>query len=591
MYQPDTSQSGQMLTLAIIVVGIVLLNTLFLLGGSLLYTQNSSQSIKTTQALNLAEAGVDKAIVALNETGGSYAGESEVNLGIGEFSVIITTQGNNKIIESTGFVPSKLNPLAKKVVKVVVSKGTGVSFKYGVQVGEGGLELGNNNLVIGSVYSNGNIKAGNNNEATGDIWIAGGTNPISDQSSDCESINCQDFLFGRNVSGNNVLDVAQSFKGSTTAILNKVSIKIKKIGNPPDVTVRILTDNAGLPDKNTVLSAGILRANLVTTSYAWVDVTFNTSPNLVAETMYWLMIDTSSDSSNYWSWQNDLGQTYTRGTPSYSADWKDGHPTWTGFNGDLAFKTFIGGIITSIEAGNDFVVKGDVHANTIKNMTIQKGAYYQTIINSTAANYFPNSADPPPKAFPVSSGNIAAWKQQAESFGVIGSSITSCIATIGPGKVAGSVILGNGCNATIKSPVWITGNFTLNQDNAFTLSSEYGETSGVIIVDGLSEFGNNNKLRGTGAGSSILMLLSTYDSKTSDIVAVKFNNNANSTFVYADQGTIEPGNNNEFKELTAWKIKLSNNSTINYETGLASAFFSSGPSGSYSLVKGTYQIK
>lgn len=591
MYQSDTSQSGQILTLAIIVVSIVLLNTLFLLGGSLLYTQNSSHSLKTTQALNLAESGIDKAIVALNATGGSYAGEGETNLGVGDFSVIITTVGNNKIIESTGYVPSKLNPLAKKVVKVVASKGTGLSFKYGIQVGEGGLELGNNNLVTGSVYSNGNIKAGNNNEATGDIWIAGGTNPISDQSSDCDSINCQDFLFGKNVNGNNVLDIAQSFKGSTTAILNKVSIKIKKIGNPPDVTVRILAGSAGMPDKNTVLATGTLRANLVTTSYGWVDVTFNTSPNLEAETTYWFMIDTSADSNNYWSWQNDLGQTYARGTPSYSADWKDKSPGWTGFNGDLSFKTFVGGIIASIEAGGDFVVAGDVHANTIKNLTIQKGAYYQTIINSTAANYFPNSADPPPKAFPISEGNIAQWKQQAESFGIISNGVASCVATLGPGKIAGSILLGNGCNVTIKSPVWVTGGFNLNNDNIFTLASEYGDTSGVIIVDGLSDFGNGNKLRGTGVGSSILMLLSTYDSRTSGISAIKFNNNANSSFLYADSGIIEPGNNNDFKELTAWKIKLSNNSTINYETGLASAFFSSGPSGSYSLVKGTYQIK
>lgn len=586
-----SKDTGQILILTLVVISLVLFTTLFIISGSLLYSQNTNFSLQTAQAINLAEAGVDKAVASLNVTAGSYTGDSLTPFGEGEYSVAVTTLGNNKVIESTGYIPSKDNARAKKVVKIQIAKGTGVAFKYGVQVGEGGLQLGANNKVIGSVYSNGNITANNDNEVTGDVWIAAGTTPTADQSSDCQGINCSDYIFGKKVLGEDRLDIAQSFTPTTTEKLNKVSIKLKKVGFPPDLIVRILKDDGGKPDKNNVLATGVMKSSLVTSEYGFVDVTFDTSPNLNANTMYWLMLDTSANSSNYWVWQADLAQSYSRGLASRSHDWKDKNPNWNSLNVDLSFRTYVGGINTFIDGGNNFIAHGDVHVNTIKNMTILKSAYYQTIINSTAAGYFPGSVDPSPKSFPISPGNITAWKQEAQTSAIINGGISSCVSSLGPAKIVGNVNLGNGCSITVKSPVWITGKLDLSNNNTLTLSSEYGISSGVIIVDGIIEFGNGNRLQGTGTASSILMLLSTYDSTSTGITAIELNNNANSSFLYADRGIIEPGNNNDFKELTAWQIKLSNNTTINYETGLASAFFSSGPSGSYSLVKGTYQLK
>lgn len=582
---------GQILVLAIVVVGVVLFSVMLTISGSLLYFQNASYSLQSAQAVDLAEAGVDKAVASLNAAGGSYSGESETVLPTGSFSVSVTSSGNYKIVESTGYVPSKTNPRSKKTVKVRTSKGTGISFKYGVQVGEGGLELGNNNQIVGSVYSNGSITAVSNNQASGDIWIAGGTQPSADQSVSCTDINCADFLFGRDIGGENRLDVAQGFRPSASGLLNKVSLNLKKVGNPADATVRVLADKNGQPDKNTVLATGTLRSNLVTAQYGWVDLTFTASPNLTAGSLYWLMVDTSGDPASYWSWQNDTAQSYVGGQPAWSADWKAGNPAWNSISGDLNIKTFVGGVITRLDGGNNFSVSGDVHANTVRNATIAKDAYYQVIENSTAANYFPGSEDPPPKSFPISAANISAWKQEAENAGVTTGDVTACQDSLGPGKIAGNVTFDNNCTVTIKSPVWVTGNFTLNNNNLLSLSAVYGDTSGVIIVDGVSELKNNNRLQGTSSPTSILMLLSTYNSQTSGVAAIKLSNTGNTSFLYADSGIIEPGNSNNFKELTAWKIKLSNNSVISYETGLASAFFSAGPSGSYSLVKGTYQLR
>lgn len=586
-------ESGQVLVIVFVALGVVLFTVLSVISGAQIYYQNAAYAQDAERATALAEAGVDKALNSLNKTGGTYTGESETALGDGSYSVTITsTDAATKVITSMGYIPGKSKARAKRTVKISTSKGVGAAFVYGVQVGEGGLTLGNSNQVQGTIYSNGSITAGNSNTITGDAWVAGGPQPNPDQSTECSGSNCTDFIFGKSVSGENRLDVAQSFKSSVSQILNKVSIKIKKIGNPVDLTVRIMRDSSGKPDKNGVLTSGTLFASLVTGSYGWIDVTFATSPALSAETTYWLMLDSTSDSSNYWSWQNDLAQSYTRGAPLWSASWSTGNPTWNNISGDLSFKTFMGGTITSITGGNNFTVSGSVHANTIQNLTIAKDAYFQTIVNSTVSGTsHPGSADPAPKVFPISDANVSEWRVQASNAGARTGDLTTCPSTLSSSKIIGNVTLGSNCTVTIGSPIWITGNLTLDSNNTFKLDPAFGSTSGVIVVDGQVTLNSNNKLQGTGVGSSLLMVLSNYDSRSNNISAIAVNGNGNSGVLYAGAGIIQPGNNNTFKELTAWGISLINNSVINYETGLSSTLFSSGPSGSYSLIKGTYQVK
>lgn len=595
-------QNGQMFILAIIALGVVMVTTITLLSGSLTSFQNSKYSLESIQATNIAEAGLDKAVASLNKLGGSYSGESETFLGPGSYSVTITSlTPSTKLIQSTGYIPNKISPKVKRTVSIQASTGVGISFVYGLQVGEGGLQLGNNNQVQGSIYSNGTISMGNNNNITGDAWVAGGPQPSPDQQTECNGGNCEDYFFGRNVAGEERLDVAQSFKPSTSANLNKVSIRLRKIsgqqGKPPDATVRILKDKDGSPDKNQVVASGTLFANLVTSTFGWIDVTFSSTPTLNANTTYWLMVDASSDSSNYWSWEADLLQSYTGGAPKYSPNWQAGNPSWNAINRDLSFKLYIGGVITKIAGqGTNNLVGGDVHANTIESLTISRDAYFQTIASSIVnGTSYPGSEDPPPKVFPISEPNITEWKNLAadpnKGGGVITGNITSCLATLGPIKIVGDVTFDNQCTVIVKSPIWITGKLKLNSQNILKLDPSYGVTSGVMVVDGQIELGNQNILQGTGQGSSLLMALSAFDSRSNGIPAIEIGNVGNTGVFYTNTGIIEPGNSNRFKELTAWGIRLTNNSIINYVTGLSNTMFSSGPSGSFSVIKGTYQSK
>lgn len=587
-----SNQQGQVFILSLIVVGLVLANTLIIIGGSQVFNQNTNYMIQTAQAVNLAEAGVDKALASLNASGGSYQGESETPLEGGSFSVAITTANNTKFIESTGYIPSKNNPKVKRTIKASASKGFGMAFNYGVQVGEGGLEMKENAIVNGSVYSNGNITLDNNAKITGDAYVAGGMQATSDQQSDCTLPNCTDFIFGKSVSGNNRLDVAQSFRPSSNNYLGKISLKLKKIGSPSDIAVRILADKNGKPDSDTIITYGTLPANLVTNQYSYIDITFNSTPFLNQNTTYWIMLDTFSNNSNYWSWSADTLSGYTRGVAVWSPDWSERNPSWNNIALDLGFKTYMGGVVTSLQGGNNgSLIGGEAHANTISNITVSKGAYYQIKNNVTAASYFPDSIDPPAKSMPISDANIDAWKELATENGVYSGDITDCRARLESGKYIGNVSISTSCTITVRDPIWITGNLILDNREVFKLDPSYGSSSGIIIVDGAISLSNGVKLNGSGTTGSYIIAISNFDSRVNGQKAIQIKNGGNEGVLYAPLGIVDVENTNQLTELSAWKIELENGVVINYDTGLSSAFFSSGPSGAYSLIKGQYQIK
>lgn len=593
-------QSGQILVLAIIVVALVLINTLVVISGATLYSQNSNYSLQSTQATDLAEAGVNKALASLNKTGGSYNGEVETVLGGGSYSVTVTNKdATTKSLQVTSYIPNKTNPKAKKTIYVQASTGSGISFVYGMLVGTGGLSMGNGSRINGSIYSNGNIVGGNNETITGDVYVAGGTQPTANQQNDCEEINCRDYIFGKNIGGENRQDVAQSFKPSTNGFLNKVSIKLKKVGSPANLAVKIVGDVNGKPDKDTVLATGTLSASLVTSQYNFIDATFNITPNLNSSQKYWMLVHSSTlDNSNYWVWSLDFAQSYILGSPAWSVDWQAHNPVWINITGDLGFKTWMGGVATSVSMGNGSVIQGNAYANTINGITINKDAYYQTITDSVVSgsscpnpHCHPDSADPPPVAMPISESNISAWKTDAQSYGIATGNINGCPARMGPGKFIGDFITGNNCTILVKTPIWLTGNLTVGNSVILQMDSSLGFSSGVIIVDGKTIFSNGDNLLGTGSPGSYLTLLSTFDSQSSNEAAIDTGNSSLTGILYAPFGKIVLANNANFKEAVAWKLETGTGTILTYDSGLISTFFSAGPSGSYSLVKGTYQLK
>ena len=192
------------------------------------------------------------------------------------------------------------------------------SFVYALQAGANGIFMNNNATIYGTTYSNGNHTGGNNSRVTGDAWVAGG--PAGVASPQFEPPGNGEISFGH--SGNpDRIDVAQSFVADTSnsTKLVKVSLKVRKQGTPANATVRIVTDNNNKPSGSQVAS-GTLNAASVGSSPAFIDVSMTTPPDLTNGQKYWIVIDASSSSSNYWAWVN--GEGYGNGKSMKSPQWR-----------------------------------------------------------------------------------------------------------------------------------------------------------------------------------------------------------------------------------------------------------------------------
>lgn len=123
---------------------------------------------------------------------------------------------------------------------------------------------------------------------------------------------------------------AQSFQLSATTNIKGIELYLKKnAGTPGDITVRIETNNAGVP------SGTLVNANLTTTipaftgtDLAWKTVNFSTSVSLTASTTYWVVmtVAAAANDNNYVLAADGSSPSYTSGNLASSSN---GGSTWT----------------------------------------------------------------------------------------------------------------------------------------------------------------------------------------------------------------------------------------------------------------------
>lgn len=169
--------------IAIFVIMLTVLST-FLLAASAFSLENRlsiTRSYNKNIALNIAEAGINKAIWELKGHNLSYTGETaNSSVSGGQFDVIVTPiDPGNKYITATAYVPTKANPKYKKAIKVKISDKPvmeNASFNYAIQAGSGGIFVTGNAEVSGSLYSNGGISvsaSAANIYNLGNVWAVG----------------------------------------------------------------------------------------------------------------------------------------------------------------------------------------------------------------------------------------------------------------------------------------------------------------------------------------------------------------------------------------------------------------------------------
>lgn len=583
-YQPNThQQSGYILILGIVVMGILVVMSGVLWGYTTLQLKSGRQAVAKTQALHIAEAGIDKAISQLN-TNSAFTGETTVALSGGSYTTTVSSiDSNNKQITSTAYVPDSVNPVAQTTIKVNVTIDlSSVAFNFGVQVGAGGLQMDNNSQVNGNVYSNGDITGGNA-IITGDATVAGGGSATVDQQ--CTTNNA-DFQFNQT----DRRDVAQKFTPTTSGALSKISAYIKKTGSPSDITVRIMTDSSGSPTKTQVGGSGTISSSSVTTSYGWIDATFSSTPTLTSGTDYWLMLDTSSSTSNYYTWAKTSSDSTCSGTGKYSTNWNVSSPVWTAASADYNFKTYMGGIATKL---TNVTVNGNARANILQSCSVGGNAYFDTTNTcSVGGTSYSGTPDSPQEAMPISQAQIDEWKDTAVSGGTTSGPYTvNGNVTMGPQKISGNLTV-NG-TLYLTGPIWVEGDIILSNNSAVRVDVSLGNAGTVLLADnpsnqsgsGLVTVNNNVIIAGNNNPNSYAMLVST---KTG--TAMNISNNAAGAIFYSPNGTVEVSNNAGGAQITGYGIHLNNNATVTYSIGLQNTTFANGPGGAWAIVAGSYII-
>ncbi|MCA9390110.1 hypothetical protein KC571_01795 [candidate division WWE3 bacterium] len=576
-----TSNDGAVLVLVAILLAVSIVLTGYLWERVANFVNSENQAHLDEEILAITEAGLDKAIWSLNAND-AYAGETSTSFGDGQFTIsVVSIDSNTRQITATGYIPDSVDPIAQKTISIEALKSSStVNFSYAMQSAAGGITMYNNAGVNGDVYSNGSIYASNNAFVNGDVWIAGGSSaPTINQS---HETNNGSYQFGHS---SQYRDIAQSFVPTTTGTINEVEVYLRKQSNPSNLTLRIAPDDGGQPDDSDIAS-GTLQSSWVTSSLSWISVDLTSTPTLNAGQTYWIILDGGNNSSRYYYWGSDSAQGYANGQAMRSSNWNN--QNWSSINRDLNFRVYMGGT-----SGNEFDgapnvhVYGDLHANHIQDVTISGDAYYQSINNASATNYYPGSTDPSELDLPISDADVQQWKDDAENGGTHSGDYTACPSTIGPMKITGNLILGNNCTLTVTGTLWIEGNMTSGNTVTINLDSGYGANGGIIIVDGDITPGNTLDINGSGQSDSYVMLISTNATST----AISTNNNLTvEGILYAMNGTLDMRNNVIANEVVAQELILQDNVVINYNQGLTNATFSSSASGSgWAMRDGTWQ--
>lgn len=131
---------------------------------------------------------------------------------------------------------------------------------------------------------------------------------------------------------------AQSFQIAAGQTIKGIEVYLKKnAGTPGNITVRIETNNAGVPSGTLANSnaTGTI-TSFSTTSYGWVTLSFTTEFTLSASTTYWLVLKTAAAAND-----NNYAIASDASSPSYSsgnlASSTDGGTTWAAVAGTDAY--------------------------------------------------------------------------------------------------------------------------------------------------------------------------------------------------------------------------------------------------------------
>ncbi len=538
--------------------------------------------VSSTQAFMLSHSAVEEALYKMKNQKQLSSSETLV-LGGHEAQISVSTSLGGKTVE----VVSDVADYAR-MLRVRVSENTGVSFHYGLQAGQGGFEMSGGAQINGNVYSNGDVVGTGGPVITGSATVANASDPIAHQSNGGPTNPAYSIGFGANTTPQ---DMAQSFRVSTSTPLTSVRLFMKRTGSGwmNDITVRITTDSGGKPSSTTVASA-VLPYGQITGSYNYLSIPFTTTPTLSQNTTYWIVLDTGTTwGSGYMvaatqsTYANGLAKTGSWSS-SNGGTWSDTAPVGL----DAYFDIYVGGDTGRISGLTIGQSGGDAWAHQVTNTNVS-GALYCQASSGTNKPCDTSRPDPVAQPFPISEGNINAWKMEAEMASTTIGNLSfggAQQASLGPQKIVGNLTVGAGAVLNVTGTLWVTGDVSVTGGGIIRLAPSYGSASGVIVADGRVSAGGGGQYQGSGQSGSYILMITTSTCPSGSCggnPAVSVSGGTGAVILNAQYGTIEFSGGAQAKQATAEKIIMGGGTTVNYETGLADVNFSSGPSGSWAI--------
>lgn len=567
-----------------IVLFFIVLSTTLLVGVSYPISnqiKGTGEFLKSKETFNIADSQIENALYRFNK--GKSDAPTDINLLGATATAILTDIGNERNIVVQG-----TKSFFERYIKAIFKTDIGTSFNYGLQVGSGGLYMDGSAKINGNVYANGDIVGisgtqwSQQNEIKGSVVSATLSNSTELLSIYDVSASSSHFSFGLN---NNNQDIAQSFIAATTTPINEIHFYIKKTGTPANAVVKIVNDNNGNPGP-TVLTSGTLNSLTVTNSFAYVPVVMSSQFSMMVGNTYWIIIDNPSNDNNKYYSLIAYSDYYTDGNTKQGRFVNNLSNIGSG-NIDFNMKIFVGGdkgSISGVKIGSS--ASDEAWAHNINNTTVSGSLFCQ---NGAGNNKSCDMSRPEPVSapYPISQANIDEWKSQAEAGGATSSIIIdgSKVRTFGPIKINGDLIIENSGKLYITGPIYVAGDVIVSGSGKIYVDQSLGSASVNIISDGLIKIEGSGGIYGSGVSGSYVVLNSLLScdgySNCSSNPAIHISGSAGSVVLNAPNGAVKLEGSAKIKAGVSKMLIMDGSTIVDYESGLTSVNFTSGPSGSW----------
>ncbi|MDE1975174.1 MAG: hypothetical protein KGI49_01545 [Patescibacteria group bacterium] len=164
--RPKNIDSGYMILLTVLFIAITLSVILGATAPVMARYASARGLLYSKQSYMVAQSAVEDAIYRL-KTGLNMPNSSTLTLSSGSATIKVSDTASGKNI-----AVSAADQSYDRNIQADIQFGTGVSFHYGIQSGNGGFSLANSSSVTGNVFSDGTI-TGSGNTIAGDVISAG----------------------------------------------------------------------------------------------------------------------------------------------------------------------------------------------------------------------------------------------------------------------------------------------------------------------------------------------------------------------------------------------------------------------------------